>query len=76
MSPAPASTWRGDGKDAATVNVEGALFPTLPLTSACSACAVYVPRASAEEASTDHVPLVKRVVVRVCTGVPVADGPA
>ena len=58
------------------MKVEAALLPTFPLTSACSAWAVYVPRSSAEEASTDQVPLVKRVVVKVCTGVPVADGPA
>ena len=65
MSPAPASTGSPDDDVVTTANVEAALFPILPLKSTCSACAVYVPRARAVEGSTDHAPLVKRVVSRL-----------
>src|SRR5437588_563466 len=53
-----------------TVKVAAPLRPVLPAASDCCACAVYVPSASAGEA-TDQAPALA-VAVRVSTGVPVA----
>ena len=63
------------GAVVSTTNVLAALVPVFPAVSACDACAVYVPSASAGEPSTVHVPPL-RVAVSVWTGEPVAVAPA
>ena len=63
------------GGAAVTVNVCGADTPVLPALSDCSACAVYVPAASAVVPLTVQAPDTASTV-SVCTGVPVACVPA
>ena len=63
------------GGEAVTVNVCGAETPVLPALSDCSACAVYVPAASAVVPSVVQAPDAE-FTVSVCTGVPVACAPA
>ena len=58
-----------------TENVLAELRPTFPTASDCSACAVYVPAASAGETSTEYVASGCLVAVIVRTGDPVGVGP-
>ena len=62
------------GSGVLIVNVTAEDLPVCPASSDCSACAVYVPGASAGETVADHAPT-ERVTVSVRTGAPEADPP-